>query len=291
MTAGDDQLRVNATTIIVNTGTVPAQPQIAGADTSNNVYDSTTIQHVDPLPKRLVVVGGGYVGLEFAGMFANFGSHVTVVDHGAELMPHEDPDVSDSVRALLEEPGVTFVFGANVEGIRDTDAGVTIAVHASGTPQAIEADAVLIATGRRPETSDLGLDSAGIDVDDRGFITVDEYLRTSVPGVFAVGDVNGGPQFTYISLDDNRIILDHLADHDRRSTNDRVAIPTTMFLTPPLARVGINKTEARARGGNTLIACKKIADIAASELRDGIWTHPSSTEAFNEVLANLRPVE
>jgi pyruvate/2-oxoglutarate dehydrogenase complex dihydrolipoamide dehydrogenase (E3) component len=209
-------------------------------------------------------------------------------------------------------------------------------------PRALEADAVLVAAGRRPATTDLDLDAAGITTDDRGFIEVDEHLRTSAPGVFAVGDVNGGPQFTYISLDDYRIVLDQLTGQGRRRTGDRVAVPTTTFLTPPLARVGINETQARRLERPVLVGTKKVADIAAmprpkilgethglvkvivdaetdhvlgatlfcvdaqdvinlvalamrtgataGQLRDGIWTHPSTTEAFNEVLTGLQPL-
>jgi pyruvate/2-oxoglutarate dehydrogenase complex dihydrolipoamide dehydrogenase (E3) component len=200
---------------------------------------------------------------------------------------------------------------------------------------------VLFATGRRPATADLGLDRAGIRTDDRGCIVVDEHLRTSVPGVFAIGDVNGGPQFTYISLDDYRIVLDQLTGAGTRATTDRVAVPSTTFLTPPLARIGINETRARALGLRILIGTKHVNDIAAmprakivgethglikvivdaetdqilgatlfcvdaqevintvalamrtrttaTQLRDAIWTHPSTTEGFNEVLAGLRP--
>lgn len=342
VTAGADLLRVRAETIIVNTGTVSARPPIPGIEASGKVHDSTTIQHVDPMPERLLIVGGGYVGLEFAGMFARFGSRVTVVDQSANLIPHEDRDVAEAVRAALEDVGVEFVFAAEVDSIQDTDGGVTTTVNTPGETKEITADAVLLATGRRPAIMDLGLDSAGIDTGEHGFITVDDRLRTSAPGVFAVGDVNGGPQFTYISLDDNRIVMDQLTGHGRRSTNDRVAVPTTTFLTPPLARVGLNETQARDNGHNALMACKKIADIAAmprpkilgethglikvivdadtdlilgatvfsvdsqevinlvalamragvtaSDLRDGIWTHPSTTEAFNEVLAELQPL-
>lgn len=191
-------------------------------------------------------------------------------------------------------------------------------------------------------TDGLGLDVAGVSTDDRGFVVVDERLRTSASGLYAVGDVNGGPQFTYISLDDNRIVVSQLAGSGERTTGDRIAVPSTIFLTPPLARVGMNETDARVSGREVMVAAKRVADIAAmprpkivgetgglikvivdresnlvlgatvfsvdaqevinlvalamragvtaTELRDGIWTHPSSTEALNEVLAVLRPI-
>ncbi|WP_448809746.1 FAD-dependent oxidoreductase [Agromyces bauzanensis] len=342
VTAGPERLLVRAETIVINTGTEPAMPDIPGVASSPRVHDSVTIQHVDPLPERLVVVGGGYVGLEFASMFAHFGSRVTVVDRGDVLLPHEDRDVADAARAVLEASGVAFVTGARVERIDDAADAANVVITTGSGARELAADAVLIATGRRPVTGDLGLDAAGIAVDERGFVVVDERLRTNVPGVFAVGDVNGGPQFTYISLDDNRIVMDQLTGARTRTVADRVAVPTTMFLTPPLARVGLDETQARATGRELLVAAKAVADIAAmprpkivgethglfkfivdpatdlvlgatvfsidaqevinlialamrggvtaTALRDGIWTHPSSTEALNEVLAGLRPI-
>lgn len=339
VTAGEDRLDVHAETIVVNTGSLPAVPPIPGAATSSRVHDSTTLQHVDPLPDRLVIIGGGYIGLEFAGMFARFGSAVTVVDQSDALLPAEDRDVADGVRERLEELGVRFIVGAGVSQLSDTPSAVSVALDGGGS---VEADAVLVATGRRPATGDLGLEHAGIATDARGFIEVDEHLRTSVPHVFAVGDVNGGPQFTYVSLDDHRIVLDQLVGDGRRTTGDRVAVPTTTFLTPPLSRVGVNELQARAEGLDVLVAGKWVTDIAAmprpkivgethglvklvvdrrsdlvlgatlwcvdsqelinvvalamragvtsSQLRDGIWTHPSSTEALNEVLGSLRPL-
>jgi probable pyridine nucleotide-disulfide oxidoreductase len=343
--AGADRLVIDADTVVVNTGSVPRIPPVEGAADSPRVYDSTTLQHVDPLPRRLVIVGGGYVGLEFAGMFAGFGSRVTLVDHHDQLMPAEDRDVADAVQDLLEELGVEVILGARVTAVRDdarAQVSVTVVPAGSGVAAVLEAEAVLVATGRRPATDDLGLDKAGVEVDARGFVAVDEQLRTSVPGVFAVGDVNGGPQFTYVSLDDYRIVLDQLTGAGTRATADRVAVPSTTFLTPPLARVGLNETRARELGREVLVASKEVADIAAmprpkivgethglikvvvdartdeilgatlfcvdaqeiinlvalamrtgttaQQLRDGIWTHPSTTEAFNEVLTGLRPL-
>jgi probable pyridine nucleotide-disulfide oxidoreductase len=330
VSAGSDRLRVTAETIVINTGTEPAHLEVPGAD-RDHVHDSTTLQHVDPLPKRLVIVGAGYVGLEFAGMFAGFGSQVTVLDRNERFMAREDDDVADGVRALLEERGVRLVLGAGVEQITED--------HVIASGEAYDADAVLVATGRTPVTRDLGLDAAGVETDDRGYVRVDEHLRTTVPGVFAVGDVNGGPQFTYVSLDDHRIVLDQLTGDGSRTTTDRVAVPMTTFLTPPLSRVGLDETRARERGGPVLVATKAVADIAAmprpkllgethglikvivdgetdlvlgatvwctdsqevinlvalamragvtaGRLRDGVWTHPSSTEALNEVLGGL----
>lgn len=340
---GSDRLVIKAETVVVNTGSVPVRPPVDGLAESMRVYDSTTLQHVEPLPRRLVIIGGGYVGLEFAGMFAHFGSHVTLLDRHEEFMPGEDRDVAAAVQALLTEQGVDIVLDAEVISIDDDADGSETSVTTGGAGQRrFAADAVLVAVGRRAATADLDLDAAGVHTDDRGYIVTDEQLRTSAPGVYAIGDVNGGPHFTYVSLDDYRIVLDQLTGTGRRRTTDRVAVPSTTFLTPPLARVGVNETEARELGTDVLVAAKKVADVAAmprpkilgmthglikvvvdartdrilgatvfsvdaqevinlmalamrmgttaTELRDGIWIHPSSTEALNEVLADLRPL-
>ncbi|MGO2683635.1 MAG: FAD-dependent oxidoreductase [Microbacterium sp.] len=340
VTAGTDRLSIHAQSIVVNTGTVPAAPMFDVE--SARVFDSTTIQHIDPLPERLVIVGGGYVGLEFAAMFASFGSRVTLLDHGGTFLKNEDRDVVDAVRSLLEESGVQIILGADVRSVRDSVDSAVVEAAIGDETRELTADAVLVAVGRRPVTDDLNLGAAGVEVDERGFIVVDDRLRTAAEHIFAVGDVNGGPQFTYISLDDNRIVMDQLSGAGRRSTADRVAVPYTVFLTPPLARVGMNEAEARTSGQNVVVAAKAVADIAAmprpkivgethglikvlidadtdlvlgatvfsidaqevinlialamrqgvtaSELRDSIWTHPSSTEALNEVLAAAQPL-
>ncbi|MDE9367225.1 FAD-dependent oxidoreductase [Luteipulveratus sp. YIM 133132] len=341
VTAGGERLRVSAETVVVNTGTEPARPPVAGAD-GPHVYDSTSLQHVSPFPRRLVVVGGGFVGLEFAGMFARFGSQVTVLNRGERLLPEEDADAAAAVEQSLVDAGVTFRHGTSATAFVDARPTVVVQVDGPGEATDLEADAVLCATGRRPVTADLDLSAAGVDTDERGYIVVDDHLRTSADGVYAVGDVNGGPQFTFISLDDHRVVLSALTGDGSRTAKDRVAVPRTTFITPPFARVGINATQARDQGRSVLVASKPVADIAAmprpkiveethgligfvvdaesdevlgatlfctdaqelvnlvalamragvtaSRLRDGIWTHPSTTEALNEVLAGLRPL-
>jgi pyruvate/2-oxoglutarate dehydrogenase complex dihydrolipoamide dehydrogenase (E3) component len=332
--AGDDRLRIGSRTVVINTGTVPARPDLPGAD-DPRIHDSTTLQHVDPLPRRLAIVGGGFVGLEFAGMFAHFGSEVTVLNSADRLLPREDPDVASAVAVAVADAGVKVIHGVRARRFVNHERGLSVQFDGGS----VEADAALLATGRTPATSGLGLASAGVDVDERGFIVVDERLQTSAEAVFAVGDVNGGPQFTYISYDDHRIVLDQLIGQGTRRTADRIAVPTTTFLTPPLSRVGLTETQARAQGLDVHVVAKPVADIAAmprpkivgetrglvkfvvdvhtgllvgatlfcvdsqelvnlvalamrigvpaADLRDGIWTHPSSTEALNEVLAAL----
>lgn len=338
VTTAEGVRTVTAEKIVINTGTVPAQPKPPGADLPG-VYDSTTIQHADPFPRRLAVVGSGFIGLEFASMMRNFGAEVTLLNRGETLLPQAEPVVREAVTQLLEDRGITVVHRASAERIEQAGEGLRV-VTGQGEH---DVDAVLLATGRAATTEALNLPAAGITTDARGFIEVDAHLRTSVEGVWAVGDINGGPQFTYVSFDDHRIVLDQWNGEGRRTRDDRVAVPTCTFLTPPLAQVGLTPQQAVKAGHEVLYASKPVAAIAAmprpkilgethgvitctvdaktrqilgatlfctdaqevintvalamrlgatvDALRDGIWTHPSSTEAFNEVLAELKPFE
>ncbi|MGO2859995.1 MAG: dihydrolipoyl dehydrogenase family protein [Brevibacterium sp.] len=340
VTGGADAMTITADTVIVNTGSVANIPPIEGASLGGRIHDSETLQHVTPFPERLVIVGGGYIGLEFGSMFAHFGSQVTVLDRGQRPLANEDDDVAEVVAQSLTDDGVTIVNDASVTAVADGADAATVTYEVGGETKSIDAEAVLLAVGRKPATADLGLEKAGIDTDERGFITVDEYLRTSAEGVYAFGDVNGGPMFTYISLDDNRILADQLLGEGTRSTKDRGSVPYTMFLTPPVARVGLTERAAREQGYDVKVGAKAMADIAAaprakiegdprgivkfvvdaktdhilgaalvhvhsqevintvalamrhgitaSELRDTIYTHPSATEALNEVLGALK---
>ncbi|MGH2402338.1 MAG: FAD-dependent oxidoreductase [Candidatus Limnocylindria bacterium] len=260
--AGTDELRITAETIVLNTGSVPVMPPIPGASGSPRVYTSTTLIAKRDLPGRLAIVGGGYIGLELANLYREFGSEVTVLESGPAILRREDDDVADAVRAVLEEAGVRIVTHATATSVADHDGGATVEFDVRGTRGSVDVDAVLIAVGRQPDTDGLGLEAAGVEVDERGAIVVDEHLRTTAAGIYAVGDVNGGPQFTYISLDDHRIVLDQLTGSGRRSTRDRVAVPTTVFLSPPLSTVGMTEREARAAGIGLLVARKPVAQIA-----------------------------
>ncbi|WP_182353120.1 dihydrolipoyl dehydrogenase family protein [Flaviflexus huanghaiensis] len=336
--AGDDSLKVTAETIVIDTGSVPRLPDVAGAELGGRFHTSITLQHA-PLPEHLIIVGGGYIGVEFASMFAQYGSEVTVLDKNPRPLHREDWDVSAEVFDALTDAGVRLVSGATVLRLCKESDCAAVQYLWNNQEQTVRGDAVLIALGRRPDTDGLDLAAAGIETTATGAVKVNEHLETSVPGVYAVGDVNGGPQFTYISLDDGRIVLDRLNGAGTRSTSDRTAVPSTIFTTPPFSKVGMTVEEARAQGHTVKIAVKKVADIAsmpwpkivgnprgimkivvdeatglilgaalvhvdsqevinlialamrhgvtASELRDTIYTHPSSTEALNEVLAGI----
>jgi pyruvate/2-oxoglutarate dehydrogenase complex dihydrolipoamide dehydrogenase (E3) component len=337
--AGDDRLTIGAETIVVNTGSEPVVPEIPGLRASAHAITSTDLIGTADLPRRLAILGGGYLGIEFASIYRQFGAEVTVLEGGPRIMRREDDDIAAAATEILRDEGIALVTGARVTEVRDTDGGVSIAYERDGEQLTLEVDRILLAAGRAPATRDLGLEAAGVTTTARGAIAVDEHLRTSQPHVFAIGDVNGGPQFTYISLDDSRIVADQLIGSGRRSTADRVAVPQTLFMTPPLATVGLTERDARERGHGVKVASKPIAQIAAmprariveetrglmkfvidadsdeilgaallnvdaqelvntvalamrhgvtaSELRDTIYTHPSSTEGFNEVLATV----
>ena len=244
----DGTLEIGGKHIVINTGAETALPPIPGIAESRRVYTSTSIMELERLPQHLVIVGGGYIGLEFASMYASFGSRVTVLEGFPELIPREDRDIAAGVREVLEKQGVEFRLNVRVDSFRDTAEGVIAAVTQESADTAVEADAVLLATGRRPATAGLNLAAAGVETDERGAIRVDEHLHTSAPNIYAIGDVTGGLQFTYISLDDYRIIRDELFGDGGRTTANRGPVPYSVFIAPPLSHVGMHEAEARKAG-------------------------------------------
>jgi pyruvate/2-oxoglutarate dehydrogenase complex dihydrolipoamide dehydrogenase (E3) component len=332
----DGPVAVTAEHVLINTGSTPVIPDIPGLRDSKYLVTSTELIHRTELPKRLAIVGGGYLGIEFAAIYRRFGAEVTVFESGAAIFDREDDDIAVVAEKILVDEGIEIVTGANVTEVRDGDIEVTIIYTNDGREHVLSVDAVLAAAGRRPATEGLGLEAAGVRTTPGGAVEVDEYLRTSRPHIFALGDVNGGPQFTYISLDDSRIVLDQLIGEGKRATTDRVAIPRTLFMTPPLANVGLTEREARDAGYRIKVASQPVAEIiamprayvvhetrgvmkfvidletdqilgatllsvdaqelinvvaqamrhgiTATQLRDAVYTHPSSTEAFNDVI-------
>jgi pyruvate/2-oxoglutarate dehydrogenase complex dihydrolipoamide dehydrogenase (E3) component len=239
--------QISAPVIVIDTGTRPRPLSIAGAGEVPSL-DSTSIMELDELPEHLVILGGGYIGLEFGQMFRRFGSDVTIVQHGARLLSREDDDVADEVAAILRDEGITVLTSATADRAeRGAGGGVRLTVRTKDGERQIDGSHLLSATGRVPNTGALTPQAAGIRLDDHGFIEVDEYLQTSVPGVYAMGDVKGGPAFTHLSYDDYRILQASLVRHQKASTRDRV-VPYTVFIDPQLGRVGLSEREARAQG-------------------------------------------
>ena len=318
--------------IFINTGAVPVILPIPGLKESKYILDSTQAMDEKKMPKNLTIIGAGYIGLEFASMFAKYGSKVTVLDHNKEFLVREDEDISNAVRKDMEDAGIKFELGADIEKITDekTDAKVTYQIN--GKTKAINADRILVATGRKPNTENLGLENTAIETTDRGAIKVDDFLRTTVDNVWAIGDVKGGLQFTYISLDDFRIIKDQLFGTGARMVSDRKVIPYSVFISPALSQVGLNEKQANKlekeyklfklpvtaipkakvakdnRGlfkalvdpetekilGATLygiesyelinmISLAMKAHLSYTVLRDQIYTHPTMSEAFNDL--------
>ena len=236
--------------IFINTGSTPIIPAIDGIKESQKVYTSTTLLDLNVLPQHLIIVGGGYIGLEFASMYAEFGSKVTLLEGGNRFMPRNDQDIANSVKEVLEKKGIEIHLNARAQSIHDTNDGVTLTYSdvSDGTPYFVDGDAILIATGRKPMIEGLNLQATGIGVDAHGAIVVNDQLRTTVPHVWAMGDVKGGPQFTYLSLDDFRIVRDQLFGDKKRDIGDRDPVPYAVFIDPPLAHIGLTEEEALKRG-------------------------------------------
>ncbi|EPE3623596.1 reactive chlorine resistance oxidoreductase RclA [Serratia nevei] len=243
--------------IFINTGAVSRWPAIDGLDRSQRSYDSTGLLQLTQRPARLGIIGGGYIGLEFASMFAQFGSAVTVFEEAGALLGREDRDMAQAIQQILSDAGVSFTFNAGVKQVRDVEGGVEV-VHQGGVQPF---DALLVAAGRVPNTAGLQLARAGVETDERGAVRVDAQLRSSVPHIWALGDVNGGPQFTYISLDDFRIVRDSLFGAGKRSTADRGAVPYSVFITPSFSRIGLSEDQARQQGRDIKVATLPAAAI------------------------------
>lgn len=334
----DGKLILEGENIFINTGASTIIPNIPGINDSKKIYTSTTIMDLKELPNHLIIVGGGYIGLEFSSIYANFGSKVTVIEAGDRLAAREDKDISNNIKEILENKGISFVLNSKVKSFKEEGNEITVTYLDTLTnlETEVKGDVVLIATGRKPNTEGLNLEAAGVKTTDRGAVVVDNRLRTNIPNIWAIGDVNGGLQFTYISLDDFRIIKDNLFGEGKRTTDDRGAIPYSVFIEPSLARVGLSETEAIEKGFEIKVAKLSVAAIPrarvineiegvmkavvdaktnkilgctllcteASEiinivstaintgqdytfLRDNIFTHPTMSEALNDLFSLL----
>ena len=332
-----ENIQIEGEKIFINTGSTTIIPNIKGILESKHVYTSTSIMELKELPKKLTIIGAGYIGLEFASMYSEFGSEVTVIDMGDRLMPREDEEIAERVKAILEAKGIKFLLKSKIEEISDRNDKGYVKISGENGESEVESDAILVAIGRKPNTEGLNLEAAGVKTDERGAVVVDETLKTTADNIWAMGDVKGGLQFTYISLDDFRIIRDNVYGNGNRTINDRNVIPYSVFINPPLSRVGMTEKEAVEKGyevktgrleamaipkgkiegvtdgllktvvdaktdkilGCTLLCntshemINVVAAVIKAEqkytfLKDMIFTHPTMSEALNDLFGSVK---
>lgn len=325
---------LEGTRFFINTGARPFVPPIPGLADSPYVYLSETLLDLKELPRRLAIIGGGYIGMEFASIYANFGSDVTVIQDGGVFLPREDEEIADAVMQSLISRGVRVLLSASVESVANAEGHAVLTVSSQAGREEISAEAVLVATGRRPNLEGLAPENAGVEVTARGAVKTDEHLRTTAAHIWAMGDVTGGLQFTYVSLDDFRIVKSQLLGDGSRNTLNRGAVPYSVFLDPPFSRVGLSEKEAREQNYDIMVAKLPAAAIPKAQvlgapqgllkavidkntglilgahlfceesyeminiiklaidaripytvLRDHIYTHPTMSEALNDLFA------
>ena len=252
--------RLTAGKIFINTGGRPINPPVPGLDRVL-ALDSTSIMELDEVPEHLLVLGGGYVGLEFGQMFRRFGSRVTVVQRGDQLLSREDDDVAEEVAKILREDGVEVLLQTEALRVEQAAGDINLTVRAPQGERTLTGSHLLVAAGRAPNTEQLNLAAAGVEVDEHGFVKVNDRLETNVPGVYALGDVKGGPAFTHISYDDFRIIRTNLLEGGHATTSGRL-VPYTVFIDPQLGRVGMSEAEARGQGRQIRVAKMPMSHVA-----------------------------
>jgi pyruvate/2-oxoglutarate dehydrogenase complex dihydrolipoamide dehydrogenase (E3) component len=266
---------LTAEQIFINVGGRADIPAIPGIDSVPHL-DNSSMMAVDFLPEHLVILGGSYIGLEFGQMYRRFGSEVTIIQRNGRLIPREDEDVSQTIREIMEGEGIRILTDADAVKVADRSGGVAVAVEIAGKATEVVGSHLLVATGRRPNTDDLGLKSAGVETDARGYIKVDGMLRTNVPGIFAMGDCNGRGAFTHTSYNDFEIIAANLFDADPRRIEDRI-LTYALFIDPPLGRAGMTEAEVRKKGITALIAKMPMEDVGRAYER-------SETKGFMKII-------
>lgn len=237
---------LSASKFIINTGARPIIPAVPGVENNRFVFTSETMMENETLPLRLTIIGGGYIGLEFASMYARFGSKVTILQHSSVFLPKEDRDIAEAVENVLKSYGVSVIMGTDLKEIKEGTAVYT----KNGEEDTLDGDAILLATGRGPNTEGLHAQRAGVELTKRGAVVTDKHLRTTAENIWAAGDVCGNLQFTYISLDDSRIILSDMQGDGSRTTENRGAFAYSVFMEPSFSRAGLSEKEAADKGLN-----------------------------------------
>lgn len=325
---------ISAEKIFIDVGQRPLNPPIDGLN-SVPVLHEDSIMELDEVPAHLLIVGGSYIGLEFAQMFCRFGSSVTVIERGDQLLDHEDEDIASAVLDVLRSEGINVLLKAEAKHVEKRNGSIRLTFKTEKGEKTLTGTHLLIGAGRVPNTDTLNLESAGIETDDKGYIKVNERLETNIPGVYAMGDVTGNPAFTHISFDDFRILRTNLLENGQRTTKDR-PVPYVVFIDPPLGRVGMTEKDALEKGWNIKVAkipmnrvaraiesgetqglMKAVVNADTDEilgfamlgidadevmgivemaimskllytvLRDGVFAHPTTSEALNNLFAEL----
>jgi pyruvate/2-oxoglutarate dehydrogenase complex dihydrolipoamide dehydrogenase (E3) component len=275
MKVGNEVLKADK--IFINVGARASVPPIPGLDRVPYLTNSSMME-VDFLPPHLVVLGGSYVGLEFAQVYRRFGSEVTVIELALHLVAREDADVSQAIADFLEEEGIDIRVNSRVIRVEKQDNNIAVSVETGATKSQVVGSHLLLAIGRRPNTDDLGLDKAGIATDERGYIQVDDHLRTNVPGIWALGDCNGRGAFTHTSWNDFEIVAGNLLDNDPRRVTDRITA-YALYTDPPLGRAGMTEAEVRKSGRPALVATMAMADVNRADEK-------GETKGFMKILVD-----
>jgi pyruvate/2-oxoglutarate dehydrogenase complex dihydrolipoamide dehydrogenase (E3) component len=259
--ASNETLRLSSEKIFINTGAKPVMPPIGGLNRVPSL-DSTSIMELEALPKHLLIMGGGYIAIEFGQMFRRYGSQVTIIERGEQLLAREDSDVAEEVYKILREDGIDVRLKARASRVETNEqAEIELTVSGDGGEVTVKGSHLLIATGRRPNVDHLNLGAAGVEVDEKGYVKVNDRLETNVPGIYAIGDIKPGPAFTHISYDDFRIIQANLLQNGNAASEAR-PVPYTIFMDPQLGRVGLTEKDARAQGRSIRVAKLSMANVA-----------------------------
>lgn len=261
-----EEYEVYAQRVFINTGSTPFVPDIEGLKIEKRIHTSETLMNLEEFPQSMTIFGSGFIGLEFAASYAKFGTKLTIIDKEDRLLPREDDDVAKEVFESYKALGVEFIFNADINSVEQDDNSVKITYTVNGEKLQTSSDILLVATGRKSTAQDLNLANAGIETNERGFIKVNKHLQTNKDHIFAMGDINGGPQFTYVSLDDYRILKSYLEDKGSYCIDDRQPIAFSAFLHPTFSKVGLSEKDAIKAGHNIKVATLPVTAIPKAKI-------------------------